>query len=240
MTSSPVVVVSGGASGIGAATIEALRADGYRTVSVDLEPAPHADASYLCDVADVAAVESTIARVLADVGRIDAAVASAGIAPVGTVLETTVADWDRAFAVNVRGVFALARATIPALREAGGGAFVAVASQLGLVGAGGVAAYCATKGAVINLTRALAIDHAADGVRVNCVCPGPTETPLVDRFFAASDDPVALRAAYAATCLHNRLLEPSEVAAAIAFLVSKQASSVLGTALVVDGGYVAR
>ncbi len=237
----PVAVVTGGASGIGAATVELLREEGYETAVIDLADAgAGADHSLACDVSDVDGVGEAVEEIVRRTGRLDAAVASAGIGTIGTVLEMSPDEWERVFSVNVRGVYALARATIPAMTKGGGGAFVAVASQLGLVGAAGAAAYCASKGAVINLTRALAVDHAAAGIRVNCVCPGPTQTPLVERFFGQMEDPEGMRRAYAASCLHNRLLEPREVAEAIGFLVSSRASSVMGEALVVDGGYVAR
>jgi NAD(P)-dependent dehydrogenase (short-subunit alcohol dehydrogenase family) len=168
---------------------------------------------------------------------LDTLISSAGVGVRGTITDTTEEDWDRVFEINVRGLYLAARHAIPHMRLAGGGCIVNVASQLGLVAAAGSAAYCASKGAVIQLTRAMALDHAAEGIRVNCVCPGATDTPLVDAYFSASADPAAERREYAKQQLHGRLIEPSEVAAAIAFLASEQATSVMGEALVVDAGY---
>jgi NAD(P)-dependent dehydrogenase (short-subunit alcohol dehydrogenase family) len=117
---------------------------------------------------------------------------------------------------------------------------VVVASQLGIVAAANAAAYCASKGAAIQLTRAMAIDHAAEGIRVNCVCPGPTATPLLESYFAASDDAEEERKQYEQAQVHGRLIEPAEIADAIAYLVSPNAGSTIGAALVVDGGYSIR
>jgi 2-keto-3-deoxy-L-fuconate dehydrogenase len=237
-------LVTGGASGIGAATVARLRADGYRVAAIDLDAAAvaavEADARAVADVTDADGLGRAVEQVVAELGGLDVAVASAGVAGHGTVLGTTLDDWDRTFAVNVRGVFLTARTAIPHLVAAGGGSFVAVASQLGLVAVPASAAYCASKGAVINLVRAMAIDHGPDGVRVNCVCPGPTETPLLDRFFAATPDPAATRRAFAAMQVHGRMVEAGEIADAIAYLASPRAASTTGHALVVDGGYTIR
>ena len=167
-------------------------------------------------------------------------VAAAGIAARGTVADTDPGDWDRVLGVNLRGVYLTGRAAIPHLRAAGGGAIVNIASQLGLVAAAGAAAYCASKGAVISLTRAMAIDHGPEGIRVNCVCPGPTDTPLLDPYFGASADPAAERRAYEAMQLHARLVTAEEIAGAVAYLADPGASSTMGAALVVDGGYIVR
>ena len=125
----------------------------------------------------------------AALGGLDVVVAAAGVAGRGTAADTALEEWERVFAVNARGVYLTARAAVPHLREAGGGAIVVVASQLGLVAAAGAAAYCASKGAAVMLTRAMAVDHAPEGIRVNCVCPGPTVTPLLEDYFALAPDP---------------------------------------------------
>ncbi len=237
-------LVTGGASGIGLATVARLRADGYRVAVLDRDQAAveaaEADARAVADVTDAEGLAAAIERVVGELGGLDVAVASAGVAGHGTVLDSTLEDWDLTFAINVRGVFLTARYAIPHMAAAGGGSFVAVASQLGLVAVPASAAYCATKGAVINLVRAMAIDHAGQGVRVNCVCPGPTETPLLDRFFDATYDPEATRQAFAGMQVHGRMVKPEEIADAIAYLASPGAASTTGHALVVDGGYIIR
>lgn len=233
-------LVTGGASGIGAATVARLRRDGMRVASLDLLASPGADVQVLADVTGEEDVRRGVDEAADALGGLDAVVACAGVAGRGTVVETSLDDWERVFAVNVRGVYLTARAAIPHLRLAGGGAFVAVASQLGVVAAAGAAAYCASKGAVVQLTRAMAIDHAPEGIRVNCVCPGPTVTPLLEAYFAAADDSAGERERYRAAQAHGRLIEPGEIADAIAYLASPQATSTIGAALVVDGGYSIR
>lgn len=238
------VLVTGAASGIGAATVGRLRRDGALVAALDLDRARlgeiDADAHLVVDVSNEVAVTRAVDEAADALGGLDAAVACAGIAARGTVVDTSPDDWDHVFAVNVRGVYLTARAAIPHLRRAGGGAIVAVASQLGIVAAADAAAYCASKGAVIQLTRAMAIDHGSERIRVNCVCPGPTATPLLDRYFEASADPDGDRRRYAAAQVHGRLVEPEEIADAIAYLASPSAGSTTGAALVVDGGYSIR
>jgi NAD(P)-dependent dehydrogenase (short-subunit alcohol dehydrogenase family) len=238
------VLVTGGASGIGRATVERLRRDGGAVGVIDRDAdalaATRADAAAHADVSNEEDVARAVAEVAQALGGLDALVACAGVAGRGTVASTEPDEWDRIFSVNVRGTYLAARAAIPRLREAGGGAIVLVASQLGLVAAANAAAYCASKGAVVQLARAMAIDHAAEGIRVNAVCPGPTDTPLLEPYFAGADDPAGERRRYEAAQLHGRLVEPAEVAEAIAYLLSPGAASTLGAALVVDGGYTIR
>ena len=193
-----------------------------------------------CDVTDADALAAAVDEAAAALGGLDVVVAAAGIAARGTVADTDPVDWDRVLAVNLRGVYLTGRAAIPHLRAAGGGAIVNIASQLGLVAAAGAAAYCASKGAVISLTRAMAIDHGPEGIRVNCVCPGPTDTPLLEPYFGGAADPAAERRAYEAMQLHARLVTADEIAGAVAYLAAPGASSTMGAALVVDGGYIVR
>jgi len=236
-------LVTGGASGIGAATVARLREDGMRVaaVDVDAERLEHVGADFTA-VADVTSEEQIGRAVDASAAAfrgLDVCVACAGVAGRGTVADTPLDEWERVFAVNVRGVYLTARAAIPHLRASGRGAIVVVASQLGLVAASDAAAYCASKGAAVSLTRAMAINHAAEGIRVNCVCPGPTVTPLLERYFALSGGEDE-RVRYEQAQVHGRLIEPEEIADAIAYLVSPRATSTLGAALVVDGGYSIR
>lgn len=238
------VLVTGAASGIGAAVVARLHQDGARIAAIDLD-APRlqqlaVDVAVAGDVTSETDITRAVDEAASALGGLDVVVASAGIAARGTAETTTLWDWERVFAVNVTGVFLTARAAIPHLRQSGGGAIVNVASQLGLVAAAGATAYCASKGAVIQLTRAMAIDYGAEGIRVNCVCPGPTDTPLLEPYFAAADDPTAERRRYAGAQVHERLVTPEEVADAVAYLASPRASSTIGAALVVDGGYTIR
>ena len=237
-------LVTGGASGIGAATVVRLRRDGMKVAAVDLdaERLEQVDADFraVADVTSQEEVDRAVDGSAAALGGLDVVVACAGVAGRGTVPETSLEEWERIFAVNVRGVYLTAKAGIPHLRETGGGAIVLVASQLGLVAAAGAAAYCASKGAVVQLARAMAVDHAAEGIRVNCVCPGPTATPLLEDYFASAQDSDEERRRYEQAQAHGRLIEPEEIAAAIVYLASPGASSVIGAALVVDGGYSIR
>jgi 2-keto-3-deoxy-L-fuconate dehydrogenase len=230
-------LVTGGASGIGAATVNRLRGDGATVAVIDVSAGgPDAEAHLIADVAQEAEISRAVADAADALGGLDAVVAGAGILRRGTVADTTVEDWDRVFAVNVRGVFLTARAAIPHLRQAGGGAIVIVASQLSFVGQPANAAYVASKGALTSLARTMAIDHAADGIRVNAVCPGPTDTPMQDSYGQVSAERTALERMQ----LHSRFVTPDEVADAIAYLLSPRAASTMGSALVVDGGYTAR
>jgi NAD(P)-dependent dehydrogenase (short-subunit alcohol dehydrogenase family) len=238
------VLVTGGASGIGAACVARFQGDGCRVAVLDRDEralsASPAEFGTTCDVSDADSLAAAVDEAVSALGGLDVVVAAAGIASRGTVADTEPEEWDRVLAVNLRGVYLTAHAAIPHLRASGGGAIVNIASQLGIVAAAGAAAYCASKGAVISLTRAMAIDHGHEGIRVNCVCPGPTDTPLLEPYFGGAADPAAERRAYEAMQLHSRLVTAEEIAGAVAYLADPGSSSTMGAALVVDGGYVIR
>ncbi len=237
-------VVTGAASGIGAATVERLRRDGAVAAGIDRDTerlaAVELESRHVADVTDWAGLHAAVDAAAADLSGLDMAVACAGIAGRGTVADTEPEEWEHIFAVNVRGVYLTGKAVIPHLRRSGGGAIVNVASQLGIVAAANAAAYCASKGAVVQLTRAMAVDHGVEGIRVNCVCPGPTDTPLLEPYFGASPEPAAERRRYEQAQMHGRLVTAPEVADAVAYLCSPRAASTIGAALVVDGGYSIR
>jgi 2,3-dihydro-2,3-dihydroxybenzoate dehydrogenase len=172
-------------------------------------------------------------------GRLDVLVNSAGIIYRGrTVEEHTEDEWDATFDTNVKGTFLMCRAALPALR-ATQGPIVNVASYVGLVGFAGAAAYAASKAAIVNLTRTLALDHAREGIRANCVCPGSVDTDMIRSALAATGDAVAAAKAWASKHPLGRIATPEEVASVILFLASDDAGFVTGTALPVDGGITA-
>jgi NAD(P)-dependent dehydrogenase (short-subunit alcohol dehydrogenase family) len=173
-------------------------------------------------------------------GRLDILVNNAGIDLAKKVTDTTEEEWDRLMSVNLKGVFLCSRAAIPVMERTGGGVIVNVASELGLVGGSEVAAYAASKGGVVQLTKAMAIDHAESGIRVNCVAPGPVATPLLERIIQSSSDPSAERASIVDKTLLKRLARPEEIANVIAFVASDEASYMTGAVVVVDGGWTAR
>ena len=238
-----VAIVTGGASGIGAATARALVAEGARVVIADLdrERGPAAAEAIGAgfapvDVADAAALARVIDETAERHGRLDVLVSNAFAATVGPIATLDLAGWERTLAVTLTAVFTGLRAAVPAMRGAGGGAVVHVASVSGLAGDRGLAAYNAAKAGVINLTRTAALELAPAGIRVNAVCPGLIDTPALARAFAR--EPAGAVRARAAVPL-GRFGSADEVARAILFLASADASYVTGTTLVVDGGLTA-
>ena len=172
-------------------------------------------------------------------GRIDVLVNNAGFGLAATVVETDEADWDRLMSVNLKGVYLGCKYVVPVMVRQGGGSIVNTASAAGLVGVADRVAYCASKGGVIAMTRAMAIDHVADGVRFNCVAPGTVESPYFDEIFAESEDPEALRQLMEARHLMGRFGTPEEVASGVLYLASDESSFVTGSVLSVDGGMTA-
>jgi 2-keto-3-deoxy-L-fuconate dehydrogenase len=231
-------VVTGGASGIGAAIVARLLAGGARVAVLDLDTsAAHRDAlAVTADVSDDTSVRAAIARVAAELGGINTVVNNAGIGAQGSVADNPDDEWHRVFDVNVVGMVRVSRAALPHLRAAGRASIVNTCSIAATVGLQQRALYSATKGAVLSLTLAMAADHLADGIRVNCVNPGTADTPWIGRLLDSAADPAAERAALAARQPHGRLVDPDEIALAVAYLVDPAAASTTGTSLAVDGG----
>ncbi|WP_411103098.1 SDR family NAD(P)-dependent oxidoreductase [Streptomyces sp. cmx-4-9] len=238
-------VVTGAKGGLGLAIAERFVREGAHVVMSDVvdarEEAEAAGAYHLrADVTDEAEVKALIAAVEARHGGVDILVNNAGTEFARTILDTTVEEWDRTMAVNLRGVFLCSKHAVAPMAARGSGVIVNVASELGLVGDAGVAAYCASKGGVVQLTRATAVDHAKDGIRINALCPGPVATRLLDDVFRDAPDPEAMRRDVESRTLLGRLGEPHEIAAAALFLASEMSSNLTGTTLVADGGWTAR
>ena len=219
------VVVTGAASGLGLAIAKAAEAEGAVITAIDRVAAPF-DNSRICDIAD----EDQVRGALADLPRLDAVVNSAGIARRAKVDETDMADFDAVMAVNVRGAFLVSKYALPHLRVHGG-AIVHLSSGVATTGTRNRAAYTASKGAVLSLTRNMALDYAADRVRVNCICPGFVNTPLLANL------PPEKKAKLAALHPLGRMGEPEEIAHMALFLISDQAQWITGQAIAVDGGY---
>ncbi|MBA3885432.1 MAG: SDR family oxidoreductase [Acidobacteria bacterium] len=248
---SKVAVVTGAASGIGAAIAATFAAAGALVYVTD-----HDRAGAQARAGEIAAAGGTAsalslevtsepecaaaaARVLADSGRCDILVNNAGIGGVGTILETSGEDMDRMYAVNVRGVFNVTKAFLPAMVHRGAGSVINLASVGGVVGIRERVAYCTTKAAVVGMTRSLALDHAGRRVRFNCICPGRVETPFLQARIREYADPDAAYREMAATQLFERMIRPEEVAAAALYLASDAAEMVTGTTFMIDSGWSA-
>lgn len=232
-----VAIVTGAASGIGAATAARLAAEGARVVIADLEePKAMPDGAFFVrtDVTDEAQVAAMVAGAVAHFGKLDLMVSNAGIGAAMPTKMLPLESWEKVFAVNSTGVFLCAKHALPHLEESGGN-IVNVASISGLSGDYLMSAYNASKGAVVNFTRSLAMECAEAGVRVNAVCPGVIETPLAAGGLEREDD----RAHWMERVPMHRPGQPEEIAAAIAFLGSDDASYVTGVNFPVDGGITA-
>lgn len=233
-----VAVVTGGASGIGAAVAQRLFDGGARVAVLDLNPERAAEGMFAvhADVADDASVRAAVDAVANEYGRIDILVNNAGVGAQGTVADNDDDEWMRVLNINVLGMVRVSRAVLPYLRLSPRAAIVNTGSVVATAGLPQRALYSASKGAVLSLTLAMAADHLREGIRVNCVNPGTADTPWISRLLNHTDNPTAERAALNARQPHNRLVSPEEVAAAVAYLAGPHSGSTVGVALAVDGG----
>lgn len=241
-------IVTGAGSGIGRAIAGRFIAEGARVLIADIDTQAAQSASdelgegAACTQVDVAVGES-MRNLMAEADRIwgglDIMVNNAGIGLKGTVESTAEADWDRILDVTLKGTFLGLKHALPLLRKSRGSA-INICSIAALAGIPDRAAYSAAKGGILSLTRAAAIDHIGEGIRINCIVPGTVETPWIDRITAEYPDPEAARAAMRARQPHARFVQPEEIAAMAAFLASDQAGSIVGAAMVIDGGMTAR
>ncbi|WP_264795965.1 SDR family NAD(P)-dependent oxidoreductase [Arthrobacter mangrovi] len=233
-----VALVTGGASGIGAATADRLADLGAHVAVLDLAPesASKRHLAVRCDVSDDASVRAAVQTVVEHFGRLDVVVNNAGVGAQGTVEDNDDDEWHRVFDINVIGMVRVSRAALPHLRKSPAAAIVNTCSIAATVGLPARVLYGASKGAVLSMTMAMAADHLREGIRVNCVKPGTADTPWIGRLLEKAEDPQAERTALEARQPHGRLVQPDEVAAAVAYLASPAAGSTTGTALEVDGG----
>ncbi|HEY8558861.1 MAG TPA: SDR family oxidoreductase [Pyrinomonadaceae bacterium] len=240
-------LVTGAASGIGEAIAKTLARAGAFVYVADLDEingrrvaAEAENAEFVrLDVADKAACGRVARYVLNENEGLDILVNNAGIGHVGTLLETSENDLERLFAVNVRGAFSLTRSFLPSMIARKKGAIVNLASIGGVIAIRERLAYCTTKFAVVGFTKCVALDHAADGIRANAVCPGRVETPFVKKRLAEYPDPEKAYREMSATQAIGRMGTPEEIAAAVLYLASDEAAFVTGTALEIDGGWAA-
>jgi NAD(P)-dependent dehydrogenase (short-subunit alcohol dehydrogenase family) len=242
-------IVTGAGAGIGRAIAIRLSSEGARVALADLDEeaagrvAREIEGKTLVrptDVSTAEEVEALVRSVVEEWGGLDVMVNNAGIGVAATAPETSEEDWDRQMDVNLKGTFFGIKYAVPAMRGSGGGSIVNISSVAALVGVPDRAAYCAAKGGILALTRAAAIDHISEGIRVNCIAPGTVDTPWIGRITAGYDDPEEARARMEARQPHGRFVTPEEIAAMAAYLASDESASAVGACMVVDGGMTAR
>ncbi len=244
-------LVTGAASGIGESIARSLAgagafiyvadldADNGRRVAAEIERSGGSADLIKLNVAEREECRGAADKIRSDGRALDILVNNAGVGHVGTILQTTDDDLERLFAVNVRGLFDLTKAFIPEMIERKYGVIINIASIGGIVGIRDRIAYCTTKFAVVGMTKCLALDHAADGIRANAICPGRVETDFVKKRIAEYPDPEKAYREMAATQAVGRMGTPEEIAAAVIYLASDEAAFVTGTALEIDGGWAA-
>jgi NAD(P)-dependent dehydrogenase (short-subunit alcohol dehydrogenase family) len=246
-----VAIITGGASGIGRATAELFASEGASVAILDIDDdagaaaaaaiqAKGGSAVYLhCDVARADECQASVQTCADRFGGLDILFNNAGVIRRTNVVETSEADWDWVMAVNLKSAFLMSKYAIPVIAQGGGGVIIHTSSGWGLRGGRNAASYCASKGALVNLTRAMAIDHGHQNIRVNCICPGDTDTPMLRSEAKQLGQALTDFMADAAERPLRRYAQPIEIAEAVLYLASDAAGYVTGTALVIDGGGLA-
>jgi NAD(P)-dependent dehydrogenase (short-subunit alcohol dehydrogenase family) len=249
--SGKVALITGGGTGIGRAialafaregasvAVAARRLEKLKEAVNEIESQGGKGLAIECDVTSAAGVDRAVRAAKERFGRLNVLVNNAGILHVSTVEGISEEDWDRLMTVNIKGPFLMSRAVLPEFRKSGGGAIVNIGSVLGLVAVKDRAAYCASKGGVTMLTKAMAMDHAHENIRVNCICPSIVETELVRGVFDETEKGQALRKARIATIPLGRMGSPADVAEMAVFLASEESSWLTGAAIPLDGGLTA-
>lgn len=244
-------LITGGASGIGRATALLFSREGAAVSVVDLDEEGGRSVTRMieeeggraifvrADVTRASECRDAVERTVSSLGGLDILFNNAGIIRRATVVELAEEEWDQVMAVNVKSMFLFSRYAIPLMAQAGGGVIINTSSGWGLVGGPRAAAYCASKGAVVLLTKAMAIDHGPQNIRVNCLCPGDTDTPMLEDEARQLGQPMQLFLEEAADRPLRRIGTPEDIAQAALYLASDASSYVTGTALVVDGGGLA-
>ena len=243
-----VALITGGGTGIGRAIALAFAREGAKVAVAgrrkekldetlrELEKQGSAGLAIACDVSQAKDAERAVRETAKEFGAMNVLVNNAGVLHVSTIEAMSEDDWDRVMTINLKGPFLMCRAALPEFRKAGGGAIVNVGSVLGLIGMKDRAAYCASKGGVTLLTKAIALDHAHENVRVNCICPSIVETELVKGLFSGSDGGKATRKARIEQIPLGRMGRPEDVAEMAVFLASEESSWLTGAAVPLDGG----